>query len=157
MDDQDQTRFTSDGLNIGWVKVVSRSAIVKRFGHAFGYVRLTDKQFQGFEFYGFADRPYAGIPICVLSLPKVEPPPPGLTAGVYARFRRPSLRFFVQREGVPETWQWTLEELFDLIELEITAWPHLSEFERRHGKPILYCSVKGQLVAFPGLKAKGLS
>lgn len=153
MDDQDRTRFTSDGLNIGWVKVVSRSAIVKRFGHVFGFVDLTDKQFQGFEFYGFAERPYAGTPACVLSLPRAEQPDRPLAGW----FRRPSLHFFVQREGVPETWQWTIEELFDQIEQEITAWPLLNEFERRHGKPILYCSVKGQLVAFPGLKAKGLS
>lgn len=86
LEDSERTRFTSDGLNIGWVTVVSRSAIVKRFGHVFGFVDLTDKQFQGFEFYGFAERPYAGTPACVLSLPRTEQRP------LAGWFRRPSDR-----------------------------------------------------------------
>lgn len=151
------TRFDRDGIGKGWVSITSKRAILDRFEHRFGSVDLTAKRFPGFEHYGHADVEWAGLPVAVLSLPKVqtEPYPDSMSDQLKGILARPRAKFILQREADLANTEWTQADLLDLIAKRIMEFEKMNEFDRRHGATILFTSHLGALCEFASRKVKG--
>ena len=151
------TRFTAAGVDNGWAAVTSRREIKRRFGEKFGTVHLSVKRFPGFEYFGGAEEPWYGDPICLLSFhSSIDPMPKTDAFSDYCERRaRPSLFFYVHKVAEIESWSWSLTDLFDQVDQEIQAWEARSEFDRTQGLRVLFLARNGSLTVLRNTHKKG--
>ena len=143
-----KTWFRTRGFDKGWTRPLFKRHILARFGdNSLGYVRLSERHFEGYEYHGAKDIEWEGTPICVLSLPRAWDKYSYSEESDW-RGSRPSLSVILSPPSVTEPWTWTPEELVERMFQECEAWYALPETARLKNRVILYTDLEGELTSF---------